>query len=209
MKTVREAVGDYLALRRSLGFKLKKHQRFLEEFASFLEQESTSQITSRLALLWATQPKHIQPAEWAARLSVVRGFARYWSATDATTEVPPDGLLPYRPRRAKPYLYSEEQIHQLLKTAKNMPATHSLQPWTYYCLLGLLAVTGLRISETLNLRCADIDWSEGVLTIRDAKFRKSRLVPLHVSSLKVLSDYAVRRNHLFYRLSRQIAFAAL
>jgi len=118
-------------------------------------------------------------------------------------------LLPYRPRRAKPYLYSEEQIHQLLKTAKNMPATHSLQPWTYYCLLGLLAVTGLRISETLNLRCADIDWSEGVLTIRDAKFRKSRLVPLHVSSLKVLSDYAVRRNHLFYRLSRQIAFAAL
>jgi integrase len=106
-------------------------------------------------------------------------------------------LLPYRPRRAKPYLYSEEQIHQLLETAKNMPATHSLQPWTYYCLLGLLAVTGLRISETLNLRCADIDWSEGVLTIRDAKFRKSRLVPLHVSSLKVLSDYAVRRNHLF------------
>jgi integrase/recombinase XerD len=93
MKTVREAVGDYLALRRSLGFKLKKHQRFLEEFASFLEQESTSQITSRLALLWATQPQHIQPAEWAARLSVVRGFARYWSATEATTEVPPDGLL--------------------------------------------------------------------------------------------------------------------
>jgi len=197
MKTVHEAVGDYLALRRGLGFKLKKHQRFLEEFASFLERESTSQITSRLALLWATQPKHIQPAEWAARLSVVRGFARYWSATDATTEVPPDGLLPYRPRRAKPYLYSEEQIHQLLETAKNMPATHNLQPWTYYCLLGLLAVTGLRISEILNLRCADIDWLEGVLTIRDAKFRKSRLVPLHVSSLKVLSDYALLRNHLF------------
>ena len=152
MKTVREAVGDYLALRRSLGFKLKKHQRFLEEFASFLEQESTSQITSRLALLWATQPQHIQPAEWAARLSVVRGFARYWSATDATTEVPPDGLLPYRPRRAKPYLYSDEQIDQLLETAKNMPAAHTLQPWTYHCLLGLLAVAGLRISEALNLR---------------------------------------------------------
>ena len=197
MKTVREAIGDYLALRRSLGFKLKKHQRFLEEFASFLEQESTSQITSRRALLWATQPKHVQPSEWAARLSVVRGFAHYWSATDTTTEVPPDGLLPYRPRRAKPYLYSEEQILQLLETAKNMPATHSLQPWTYYCLLGLLAVTGLRISEVLNLRGADIDWSEGVLTIRDAKFGKSRLVPLHASTLKVLSDYAVRRNHLF------------
>jgi len=197
MKTVREAVADYLALRRGLGFRLKKHQRLLEEFVWFLEQESTSQITSRLALLWATQPKHIQPAEWAARLSVVRGFARYWSAIDATTQVPPDNLLPYRPRRAKPYLYSEEQIVQLLEAAKNMPAAHSLQPWTYYCLLGLLAVTGLGISEALNLRCADIDWSEGVLTIREAKFGKSRLVPLHPSSLKVLCDYAVRRNHLF------------
>jgi len=197
MRTVREAVQDYLALRRGLGFKLKKHQRLLEGFVSLLEQESTSQISSRLALLWATQPKHIRPAEWAARLAVVRGFARYWSATDTTTEVPPDGLLPFRPRRAKPYLYSEEQILQLLGAAKNMPATHSLQPWTYYCLLGLLAVTGLRISEALNLRCADIDWSEGVLTIREAKFGKCRLVPLHASSLEVLSDYAIRRKHLF------------
>jgi site-specific recombinase XerD len=126
MKTLREAVRDYLALRGGLGFKLKKHQRFLQEFASFLEQENTSQITSRLALRWATQPEHIQPAEWAARLCVVRGFARCWSATDATTEVPPDGLLPYRPQRAKPYLYSDEQIRQLLEAAKNMPATHSL-----------------------------------------------------------------------------------
>ena len=154
MKTVREAVGDYLALRRGLGFKLKKHQRFLEEFASFLEQQNTSQITSRLALLWATQPKHIQPAECAARLGVVRGFARYWSAIDSMTEVPPHGLLPYRPNRAKPYLYSDEEIYQLLETAKNMPAAHSLQPWTYHCLLGLLAVTGLRLSEALNLRAA-------------------------------------------------------
>ena len=199
MKTLREAVRDYLALRRGLGFKLKKHQRFLEEFVSVLEREGVSRITSRLALLWATQPQHIQPAEWAARLGVVRGFARYWSATDATTEVPPDGLLPHRPRRVRPYLYSDEQIQQLLETAKNMRATHSLQSWTYYCLLGLLAVTGLRISEVLNLQFADIDWPEGVLTIRGAKFGKSRLVPLHASTLKVLSDYAVRRDRLFTR----------
>lgn len=197
MKTLREAGQDYLALRRALGFKLKKHRRLLEEFASFLEHEGASRITSRLALLWATQPQHIQPAEWATRLGVVRGFARYWSATDPTTEVPPDGVLPYRPGRAKPYLYSDKEIRELLEAAKGMLATHSLQPWTYHCLLGLLAVTGLRISEALNLQLADIDWAEGVLTIRNTKFGKSRLIPLHPSSLKVLSDYAVRRDRLF------------
>jgi integrase len=197
MMTLREAAQEYLALRRGLGFKLKQNQRFLEEFLSFLEQENASGITSRLALQWATQPRHIQPPGWAARLCAVRGFARYWSATDPTTEIPPDGLLPYRYSRVRPHLYSDEQILQLLEAAKDMRATHSLQPWTYHSLLGLLAVSGLRISEALNLRPTDIDWSEGVLTIRVTKFGKSRLIPLHASSLKILSDYAVRRDHLF------------
>ena len=197
MKALKGAMQDYIALRRGLGFKLKKHSRFLEEFALFLERAGESRITSRLALEWATQPQHIQPTEWAARLSVVRGFARYWSATDPETEIPPEGLLPYRPRRAKPYLYSDEQIRQLLEVAKDMPTTHSLQPWTYHCLFGLLAVTGLRISEALNLRSTDVDWSEGILTIRDSKFGKSRLIPLHASSLNVLSDYGARRDLLF------------
>jgi integrase/recombinase XerD len=197
MKTLKEAIRDYLGLRRGLGFKLKKHSRFLEEFASFLEQADAPRITSFLALQWATQPQHIQPAEWAARLSVVRGFARYRSATDPGTEIPPAGLLPYRPNRAKPYLYTDEQIRQLLEAAKNMPTTHSLQPWTYHCLFGLLAVTGLRISEALNLRSADVDWSEGILTIHYSKFGKSRLIPLHTSTLKVLSDYDSRRGRLF------------
>jgi len=197
VRPIKEGIQDYLSLRRGLGFKLKKHSRFLEEFASFLEQEGTSRITSQLALQWATQPTEIQQAEWAARLSVVRGFARYWSAIDQTTEIPAKSLLPYRPRRAKPYLYSDEQIEQLLEAAKNMSAAHSLQPWTYHCLLGLLAVAGLRISEALNLHCADIDWTEGILRIRDSKFGKSRLIPLHASSLKILSDYAARRDSLF------------
>jgi integrase len=197
VKALQAAIGDYLVLRRGLGFKLKKHSRLLEEFALFLEKADESRITSRTALQWATLPQNIQPAEWATRLSVVRGFARYWSATDATTEIPPEGLLPYRPRRARPYLYSDEQIQQLLETAKNMSTTHSLQPCTYHCLIGLLAVTGLRISEALNLRSTDVDWSEGILTIRDSKFGKSRLIPLHASTLKVMSDYGSRRDRLF------------
>jgi len=196
MKTFREAIQGYLTLRRGLGFKLKKHSRMLEEFASFLEQKGALRITSRLALQWATEPQHIQPAEWAARLSVARGFARYWSATDPLTEIPSEGLLPYRHNRAKPYLYSDGQIQQLLEAAKNMPAPHSLQPWTYHCLFGLLAVTGLRISEALNLLSTDVDWAEGILTIRASKFGKSRLIPLHGSSLKILFDYDARRDAL-------------
>ena len=92
------------------------------------------------------------PAEWAARLSIVRGFARHWSATDPSTEVPPLGLLPYRPARAQPYFYSDHEIRTLLKAAKTRPSIDPLRPWTYHCLFGLLAVTGLRLGEALNLR---------------------------------------------------------
>jgi integrase len=197
MNELKEAIKDYLALRRGLGFKLKKHTRFLEEFASFLQKAGESTITSRLALQWATEPQHIKPSEWAARLSVVRSFARHLSAFDPSTEIPPQGLLPYRTQRAKPYIYSDREIHQLLEAAQTMPATHSLQPWTYHCLFGLLAVTGLRISEALNLRVSDIDWTEGILTIRHSKFGKSRLIPLHASSIKILSEYGVRRDRVF------------
>ena len=197
MKTLRQAIGDYLSLRRSLGFKLKKHEPCLWEFISFLKKKNASRITTQLALQFATQHRHQQPAEWTARLSVVRGFACYRSGHDLATEIPPPGLLPYRATRARPYLYSEEEIGQLLKAAKSLRSMHSLRRWTYYCLLGLLAVTGVRISEALNLRPKDVDWSEGLLTIRGAKFGKSRLIPLHPSTEKVLSAYAKRRDRFF------------
>jgi integrase/recombinase XerD len=197
MRTLRQAVGDYLSLRRGLGFKLKKHEPCLKEFVGFLKKTGRDRITTRLALQFATQHRRQQPAEWAARLSIVRGFARYRSGDDLATEIPPPGLLPYRPMRARPYLYSEEEIRQLLEAARNMPSTYSLKPWTYYCLFGLLAVTGVRISEALNLQAKDVDWGEGVLTIHGTKFGKSRLVPLHASTRKVLLAYAKRRDRYF------------
>jgi integrase/recombinase XerD len=196
MKTLRQAVNDYLSLRRSLGFKLKSHEPCLREFVSFLKKNGAARISTALALQFATQHRHQQPAQWAARLSMVRGFARYRSGDDLATEVPLLGLLPYRARRARPYLYSEEEIRQLLNAARNLPPTYSLKPWTYYCLFGLLVVTGMRISEALNLRPKDVDWSEGVLTIHGSKFGKSRLLPLHASTRKVLSAYAERRDLL-------------
>ncbi len=197
MKTLRQAVGDYLALRRSLGFRLKKHEPCLREFVSFLKKKRSARISTALALQFATQHRHQQPAEWAARLSVVRGFARYRSGDDLATEIPLPGLLPYRPMRARAYLYSEEEIQQLLNASRDLPSPYSLKPWTYYCLFGLLVVTGMRISEALNLQTKDIDWPEGVLTIHGTKFGKSRLVPLHASTRTVLSAYAKRRDRFF------------
>ena len=196
MKNLRKAVQDYVAMRRALGFNLRKVEVGLLDFVSFLERKGVSHITTARALQWATQPSHVQPFVWAQRLSFVRGFARHWSAIDPRTEIPPWGLLPYRPVRARPYLYSEEEIRRLLQAAESLPSRHPLKPWTYSCLLGTLVVTGLRLGEVLNLRTGDIDWSEGVLTIRGTKFGKSRLVPLHPSTRKVLAAYAKRRNRL-------------
>ena len=193
MTTLRKAVQDYLALRRSLGFKLHKAGKALPAFVTFMEQQRASVITSQLALTWAQQPTTVQPAEWAYRLSMVRGFARHRSATDPRTEIPPDGLLPYRPKRARPYLYSDEEIRRLLRAALALPGNGELRRWTYHCLFGLLSVAGLRIGEARELELQDVDLRAGVLTIRGAKFGKSRLIPLHASTRRVLADYLARR----------------
>jgi len=112
MNALREAVTGYLALRRGLGFKLRDAGIGLLDFVSFLEQQGAASITTALALEWAQQPSSARPAEWARRLSYVRGFARYHSATDSRTEIPPWGLLPHRPERARPYLYTDTEIQQ-------------------------------------------------------------------------------------------------
>jgi len=194
MSTLRQAVEDYIQMRRSLGFKLKEAKAGLLKFVSFLEQRGASHITIALALEWAQQDPAVRPAEWARRLTFVRGFARHWSAHDPQTEVPPWELLPHRPGRARPYLYSDEEVQRLLQAALQLPPADGLRAQTYHCLLGLLSVTGLRISEALNLQSEDVDLTEGILTIRGAKFGKSRLVPIHASTRKVLSDYALRRD---------------
>lgn len=193
MTTLRAAVQEYLTLRRALGFKLREAGKALLEFVRFLEQHRAFYITTQLALSWAQQPSTVQPAEWARRLSVVRAFARHRSATDPRTEIPPDGLLPYRPKRARPYLYSDDEIRGLLRAALELPGRGGLRPWTYHCLIGLLSVSGLRIGEARNLELPDVDLQAAVLTIRGAKFGKSRLVPVHASTRDVLADYLVRR----------------
>jgi integrase len=186
-------------MRRGLGYKLRDAGAALIDFVDFLEQHNASYITQSLALEWAQQPSNTQPAHWAQRLTFVRGFARYRSATDPRTQIPSQGLLPFQPKRARPFLYTDDNIRSLLHVALRMECRYErgeLRPWVYYCLFGLLSVSGLRLGEACNLELQDVDLKAAVLTIRCAKFGKDRLVPLHRSTCAVLAKYiAKRRRH--------------
>lgn len=194
MTRLRTSLRDYIKIRRGLGFKLSAAGVGLLDFVAFMERKRTSRITTKLALEWAQKPKTVLPSEWARRLSFVRCFARYQSAIDPRTEIPPQSLLPYRPQRARPYIYTEREIERLLAAARLLPPAGGLRSWKYHCLLGLLSVTGLRIGEALNLKLDDIDVYNSALRIEKAKFGKSRLVPIHPSTRKVLIKYLQRRN---------------
>ncbi|MBI2187343.1 MAG: tyrosine-type recombinase/integrase [Acidobacteria bacterium] len=142
------------------------------------------------------QPVDHQPSDWAQRLGFVRVFARHWSATDPRTEIPAAGLLPFRARRARPYLYTDEEIRQLLAATNALSSTNGLRPWTYHCLFGLLVVSGIRISEAISLDRHDVNLHDGLLTIRKTKFNKMRLIPLHASTQEVFIAYAGRRDRV-------------
>jgi len=199
MNSLRQALQEYVDLRRGLGYKMHDEGRLLPRFVSFMEEHRVEHISTRLALEWA-QSASVQPAEWARRLCFVRGFARHRSATDSLTEIPPLGLLPHRSKRAKPHLYTDDEIRRLLDAALELPVawpSTSLRPWVFYGLIGLLSVTGMRLSEALNLKLVDVDLEHAVLTIRGAKFGQWRLVPIHPSTCAVLADYIERRGKFF------------
>jgi len=188
MTEIHSAIADYLAVRRALGYKLEDHDWLLADFASFLEARGANTITTELALAWAIEPQDALASWWSARLRVVRGFARHLAAFDPATQVPPLGLLACRNRRAVPYLYAEAEVRALMAAATSLrPALHAV---TYRMLIGLLAVSGMRLGEVIRLDRSDLDTGEAIVTIRDSKFAKSRQVPLHPSTLAALADYA-------------------
>ena len=199
MSPLRTALTEYLALRRALGFKLQTAGMTLRQFVHFAEREGALWITTDLALRGATQPQGVQPAHWATRLGMVRGCAQYCRALDAQTEVPPHGLLPYRYRRQPPDMYSEQEITRLRTAARHLPSVTGLRPSTYATLLGLLAVTGMRLSEALHLDRPDVEIPHGSLTIRQTKFGKTRCIPLHPSTREVLHQSARFRDQLWPR----------
>ena len=183
---------DYLSVRRALGFKLKREGEILPKLVAYLEAAGAAALTTELAVAWARQPEGVHPINWSQRLGAVHGFAAYLETIDPRTQVPPCDVFPRSARRPPPYLWSKGNVHRLLEATRQIRPT--LRAATHEALFGLLAVSGLRLGEALNLQRDDIDLAEGLLTIREAKFGRSRLVPLHRSTTHALRSYAARRD---------------
>jgi integrase len=208
MSRLRRSAADYLSLRRGVGYKLDTVEPLLGSFVTFAEQADAGTITTELAVRWASQPKGVSPIWLAHRLSVVRGFARWVQTIDPATEIPPAGLLPapgYRP--APPYLYSETEIATLMAAARRL--NPPLRAATFEALIGLLAVTGMRIGEAMRVDRDDIDWEQGVVTVRSSKFGRSRELVCHHSTVEALRAYAARRDELCPRPATASFFVSI
>jgi integrase len=194
-RSMRSLVKDYLEERRRLGFSLVHEGSLLISFARFADRmRHRGPLTSRIILLWAKDDAaRAKPITWARRLEVVRPFAKYCKRIDPATQIPEAGVYGPAHRRLTPHIYTEREISELLAAAGNMAPKGTLRPAMYQTLFGLIAATGLRISEALSLRCADVDLSQGILTVRQTKFGKSRLVPLHPTVIKALAAYSAMR----------------
>jgi integrase len=191
MSPLHDQLADYLRIRRSLGYKLARAEKLLRQFLDYLDGLGAERVTVEQALAWARLPAG-DANWWAFRLSVVRGFAGYLHALDPAHEVPPSDLLPRRSRRATPYLYSEADIAALIGAANGL--RFALRQATYRTLIGLLAVTGMRVGEAIRLDGRDVDLRHGVLTVRESKFGKSRELPLHASTVEALRAYLRQRD---------------
>jgi integrase len=184
------AVDFYLRSRRRLGFGLKTDEKLLRTLAAYADRVGhEGRLTEALALEWARLPAEANPMWWAKRLLVVRGFARFWHAFDPKVQVPPAGMFGSSNRRRPVHIYTAKEISLLLQSAASLPPAHGLRAATFKTLLGLLACTGLRISEALKLQVCDFDYRVGTLMIRESKSGQSRIVPLKPSSTQALIAY--------------------
>lgn len=200
MSALPARAGEYLAMRRALGFKLATQGRHLMSFVAFCEERSADRVTADLAIEWATRTARGSGDEvyQARRLDVVRIFARHLQALDPATEVPPGDVLSRRQGRVAPYLYSPQEIAALMSATGDLAP--AMRAATWRTLIGLLAVTGMRQGEACRLGRGDVDLETGTLVIADSKFGKSRQVFLHPTAAAALRFYEQARDRTFPEL---------
>ncbi len=190
MNPLRDALADYLGLRRSLGYGLRRAEKLLNQFLDYLEERGASTITTGLAVAWARLPQDASPLWWAHRLTVVRGFAGYLHVLDEAHEVPATDVLPWKSHRANPFLYTDAEIAALIAAAAAL--RFPLRVATYQTLIALLVVTGMRVGEAIGLDVDDFDDDHGVLLVRHGKGGTARQLPLHPSTTAAVRAYLQR-----------------
>lgn len=201
MSALSRELDRYLIIRRSLGFDLRTDERVLRRFTAFAEQQAAGYINADIFLRWQAAFGKANRATWARRLGIIRLFAQWLHGIDPRHEVPPQTLIPGRYRRSRPFIYSEQEIRRIVEGAAVLPSINGVRSLTYPALFGLIAVTGLRVSEAVALDANDIDMEAGVLTVRRGKLGKARLLPLSASTTARLTAYAKERDRLLGRRS--------
>lgn len=190
-------VDDYLAERRRLGFKTRTGGLALASFARYVASVyHQGPLTVNLMTDWARLDKtqRQSPGTWARRLKLLKPFTRWLRQFEPLTEVPDESVFGPLPGRVAPHIYGEDEIVELLSAARALNPQSGLRPATFETLFGLIASVGLRVSEALALLDADVDLKDGTLTIRQTKFKKSRLLPLHSSTVEALARYRQLRS---------------
>lgn len=196
MNALSKELDRYLGIRRNLGYSLATDERILRRFIDFAERENTEHISIALFLEWKRTFGSAGNQTWAHRLGTIRIFAQWLHCMDLRHEVPPQSLIPSRFRRPRPYIYSEDEIRRIVESAAELPSIHGIRALTCATLFGLIAVTGLRVSEALSLDVGDVDLNAGVLTLRRGKFGKARLLPVSDCTKARLAAYAKERDRL-------------
>lgn len=191
----------YLAVRRSLGYDLRTSERVLRRFVHFADDADARHVDTDLFLRWDASQPAAGSSTRSARLGMVRLFALWLSSIDPAHEAPPRGLLPDRTMRKRPYIYSKAEIGDIIAAASELPSTYGMRGLTCSTFFGLIAVTGLRISEALALDTSDLDFTTGVLSVRHGKLGKERLLPLNPTVVNQLIAYTIERNRLLGRPS--------
>jgi integrase len=195
MNELRTGLADYLVLRRSLGYKLARAGTVLEDFVNFAEAGGWTHIRTEVALSWALRAPNAESRWRADRLAMVRGLARYLRAIDPVHEVPPTGLIPGRRRQPAPFLYSDEQVADLMAASRRLRSP--IQAATLEAIVGLLWATGLRVAEVIRLDTYDLDQEEHTLFVRESKGGRSRVVPVDHSVMAALLRYQRVRDEAF------------
>jgi integrase/recombinase XerD len=186
------AIERYLEVRRALGYKLENTAWLLRSFARFAAAQGDTYVVGQTAIAWANQTATAHQRD--RRLKTIIALARFLHAEDARHDIPPEGVFCPKRHRPVPYIFTAEEVQRLVQEARRLGPPGSLRPHTYSTLFGLLAVTGLRISEALALQLDDVT-GDG-LVVRETKFHKSRLVPLHESAAAALARYLKRRQQI-------------